>query len=202
MNLAALAKNKIIFTTRGLAFEARRNISSVSRSLSMLDGTAGIVKVTRGVWANTSHPYFSAYAAVPYLLDAEQGYVSFLSALQRHGVISQIPSVIQIATTGRNRTVFSKAGNFEFIRLSPKLMRSGFGSYGDTATYNMASPEKALFDCVYISTRKNKRFGSFPEIELEEIDLCKIADLIAYSDLPDGLRTAIQKRMQKIGGLL
>ena len=48
-----------------------------------------------------AHPYFHPLSCVPYLLGKEQGYVSFLTALHLHCVISQIPKTIQIATTGR-----------------------------------------------------------------------------------------------------
>lgn len=59
-----------------------------------------LTRLTRGVWANTSHPDFHPLVCVPKLLGREQGYVSFLTALHLRGVISQIPRTIQVATTG------------------------------------------------------------------------------------------------------
>jgi predicted transcriptional regulator of viral defense system len=169
VKLQILIKKKIVFTTHELAFELGKATSSVSRSLQSLYKEGEIQQVTRGIWANTDHPYFTPYALTPLLLNHEQGYVSFLSALHRHDIISQIPTTIQIATSGRNRIVSSPVGDFEFIKMSPEIFQDGFSLWGEVVTYNLATKEKALFDCLYISTRKGKRFSKFPEVDLSSI---------------------------------
>jgi len=85
-------------------------IPTASKRLLRLAEKKLLTRITKGLWANTSHPHFHPPACVPYLLGKEQGYVSFLTALHLHGLISQIPKTIQIATTGHARTLNGSVG--------------------------------------------------------------------------------------------
>lgn len=100
------------------------------------------------------------------ILGNEQGYVSFLTALHLHDVISQIPRAIQVATTGRGRRLETPIATFELFRLSPTLMGDGIEWSETTISYRLATAERALFDTLYLSTRKLLRFRSLPELEL------------------------------------
>ena len=124
-------------------------------------------RLTRGVWANPSHPYFTVYSCVPKLLGDEQGYISFLTALHLHGVISQIPNTVQVATTGHSRSLTTPIGKFEFFQLKPQLFHYGIEQSEAYAPYFIATVEKALFDILYIATRKSKRFRYLPELEID-----------------------------------
>lgn len=73
----------------------------------------------------TVYPHFYLYGCVPYLLGRELGYVSFLSALQLHGILSQIPKAIHVATTGAPRTLVTRRGRFELFQLHPRMMNDG-----------------------------------------------------------------------------
>lgn len=150
----------VIFTTRDYATAAGTSMSSASRRLDRLSERKALTRLTKGVWANTAHPHFHPLACVPYLLGKEQGYVSFLSALHLHGVLSQIPRTHQVATTGRPRVLESPVGRFEFLRVKPELMRDGVDWSDTHQPFLIASAEKALLDTLYIATRKSKRFAS------------------------------------------
>ena len=93
----------IIFTTRDFANYSSISIPAASKRLLRLADKKLLTRITKGLWANTSHPHFHPLACVPYLLGKEQGYISFLTALHLHGLISQIPKTIQIATTSYAR---------------------------------------------------------------------------------------------------
>ncbi len=160
----------IFFTTRQYAMALKIPIATASRQLQILKKEKSIQIISRGVWGQTQHPFFSPYGAVPYLLGNEQGYVSFLTALHRHDVISQIPQVIQIATTGHGRKLSSSIGEFEFFHIQPNLMQKGIETHSNKLMYNIASPEKALFDALYISSRKGRRFSRFPELNWKMIN--------------------------------
>lgn len=60
-----------------------------------------------------------------FILGVEQGYVSFLSALSYHGVISQIPQKTLIATTGHARKISIETYNFDMIQIKPEYMMYG-----------------------------------------------------------------------------
>ena len=156
----------IIFTTRDYASYSRVSMSAASKRLLRLADKKLLTRVTKGLWANTSHPHFHPTACVPYLLGKEQGYVSFLTALHLHGLIAQIPKTVQIATTGHARTLDSPVGRYEFLQLKPDLMKQGTQWSESHLPYLIATAEKALIDTLYLSTRKNRRFARLPEVDI------------------------------------
>ena len=156
----------VVFTTREYALQARTELSIASRQLRRAKEMGAITRITRGLWANTRHPHFHPLACVSRILGNEQGYVSFLTALHLHDVISQIPRTIQVATTGRGRRLQTPIATFELFRLSPTLMGDGIAWSETPVSYRLATAERALFDTLYLSTRKLLRFRSLPELEL------------------------------------
>ena len=156
----------IIFTTRDYANYSRVSMSAASKRLLRLADKKLLTRVTKGLWANTSHPQFHPTACVQYLLGKEQGYVSFLTALHLHGLIAQIPKTVQIATTGHARTLDSPVARYEFLQLKPDLMKQGTQWSESHLPYLIATAEKALIDTLYLSTRKNRRFARLPELDI------------------------------------
>lgn len=195
MNLKFL-NQEIFFTTNGYANQNDLEISAASKQLHRLYAKQVIEKVTRGLWANINHPYYNPIGAVPYLLGKEQGYVSFLTVLHHHGIISQIPAKFQIATTGHTRKLISPIGHFEFIHLSPHMMNKGIEWSKSKSNYLIATAEKALLDTLYISTRKGQRFSSLPEIDLEELDMKYLKHLLKESIKSKIIKTSIQKYLE------
>lgn len=189
----------VVFTTQDYAAASGVSMSSASRRLDTLSKRKALTRVTKGIWANTAHPHFHPLAAVPYLLGKEQGYVSFLTALHLHGILSQIPRTYQIATTGRPRVLDSPIGKFEFLRIKPELMRDGVDWSDTYQPYLIASAEKALLDTIYISTRKNRRFSSLPELGLGGTFRRREFDrLLKQSPYPVRIRSAIASRWQQL----
>ncbi len=195
MNIKYL-QEEVIFTTNGYARSNDLGLPAAAQQLDRLYKKHSIEKVTRGVWANVNHSYFSPLAAVPYLLGKEQGYISFLTALHLYGIISQIPSKIQIATTGHHRKLKNSIGFFEFIHLTPYMMREGIKWSNSKSKYLIASPEKALLDTLYISTRKGKRFASLPELDLEDFNMKQFKHLMKNYIKSKEIKIAIEKYMK------
>jgi predicted transcriptional regulator of viral defense system len=156
---------KPIFTTREIAMFRGSSISSTSQSLSRLDHQDLVKKVSRGLWCLPNDPRFSQYALVPFLVGAHRAYISLISALHLRGIIEQIPEVIYAVTTGHPRLRDTSVGTFSFHRVHPYFF-VGFDWYGNRKDFLVATPEKALVDSLYISSRRNKRFRFFPEINL------------------------------------
>jgi predicted transcriptional regulator of viral defense system len=190
----------VIFTTRDFAAAAFLSLSAASKRLDRLAEKGFLVRVTKGVWANASHPHFHPLACVPYLLGKEQGYVSFLTALHLHGIVSQIPQTLQVATTGRGRALKSKLGTFEFLRIKPELMQLGSEWVDTHQPYLMATREKALLDVLYLSTRKNRRFAKLPELDLVESGFKPrtFERLLKELPYPIRIRSAIASRWQQL----
>ena len=156
----------VVFTTRKFASHVGISMSAAAKRLSRLSEKEFLTRVTKGVWANTGHPYFHPLCCVPYLLGKEQGYVSFLTALHLHGVVSQIPKTIQVATTGRARSLDSPVGRYEFFQIKPERMTAGVDWRESQLPYLVASAEKALLDTLYLATRKNRRFARMPGLDV------------------------------------
>lgn len=171
-----------VFTTRQFALACEKRIDSASRLLAGYERSGSIVRVTRGVWAQPGHPQFTPYGLVPLLLDGERGCVSFLTALHLHGVVSQIPDAIQIATTGHARTLATPVATFQFLQLKPQMMQMGIELHPGLTPFPLASAEKALLDTLYVATRRGRRFARLPELELDllrpRLFRCMLVELV------------------------
>lgn len=154
-----------VFRTRDVVRRARVRRDVATRALKSLANRGVLTRITRGLWADTRHKDFSVYAVVPHLLRGKEGYVSLLSALNLHGMIEQIPGAVHIIVASQRRPIRTPVGRYEFHQLSRDLM-GGHDPYGRLGLFELATPAKALFDALYYSARKGKRFSRLPELEL------------------------------------
>ncbi len=191
----------IFFTTREYAFAADISISAASKQLKRQKSKGFITNVARGIWANSNHPYYNPLGCLSYLLGDEQGYVSFLTALHRHDMLSQIPRTIQVATTGHSRKLKTPIGTFEFFQLKPEMMTEGVEWSETRIPFLMATPEKALLDIFYIATRKKKRFSSLPELDIDSpaFKVRKFKTLVNKLIVSKQITSAIMSRAKKEG---
>jgi hypothetical protein len=164
---------RAVFTSRDVANLTGSSMAIVSRRLGALAERGILTRVTRGVWAQVRHPDFSPYAVLPFILQpppcdqSEQplGYVSLLSALSLHGLISQIPRAISVVAAKRLPTLRTPVATYEFHRMERALI-GGFEPFGQLRNFDVARAEKALFDTLYFSVRKGRRFAHLPELDL------------------------------------
>ena len=195
MDPIAFLAQHALFTTRSFAFAAGQRLDTASRWLGRLSRRNALVRVTRGVWAQPGHPAFTPYAATGLLLGNEHGYVSFISALHRHGLLSQIPGAIHVATTGHGRTLDSPIGRFEFLQLRPSMMAEGIEMSETEPPYAIATAEKALLDTFYIATRRGKRYQRLPELDLADFDGRVFSELLHRQVTAEPIRSAIAARL-------
>ena len=152
-----------VFTTHELCVCSGKSASTVTQALNHLKKEGIIIKIYRGIWAEKDNEKLSPYAVIQHLLAKHRLYVSFISALHLHGIIEQIPQVITLASTAHTKTIHTKLGTFSIHQISP-LFFDGFGWYKGVGNFLIAEPEKALIDSLYLSTRKRRQFGHFPEL--------------------------------------
>ena len=198
MDATAFLLRHAVFSTRLFASLTGRGVDSASRTLGRLAARGQLAKVTRGVWAQPEHPAFSPRSAVGFLLGNEQGHVSFISALHRHGVVSQIPADIHIATTGHSRAVDSAIGRFEFFQLRPRMMLTGVELSDTDPFYAIATAEKALLDTVYVAIW-GRRFTHLPELDLGLIDGRRVRELLDRQVTAPPLKKALLLRLETLG---
>lgn len=166
--LRELLHRSPIFTTENVAKAAKVRSEVASRYLSRQAKNDVIMRITRGIWADSRHPDFSPYAVVPYLLRVpttlSRGYVSLLSALSLHRMIEQIPRSIQVVSDMQRRPLRTPAGTYEFHRMDSNLV-GGSAPHGQFGNFEVATPAKAIFDTLYLSVRRGRRFFHLPELQ-------------------------------------
>ena len=198
MNPVAFLLRHPVFTTRHYAALCDTRIDVASRQLARLARRGALVRVTRGVWSQPDHPRFTPFAVAPWLLGNEQGYVSFLAALHLHGLISQIPGSIQVATTGHTRSLATPFARYEFLRIQPFMMLEGIDTSATDPTYFVANAAKALLDTLYIATRKGLRFASLPEVDIHEAHARELRRLLDRQVRAAPIRRAIEARLERL----
>lgn len=96
-------------------------------------------------------------------------YLSFESALARHGILSQVPLALTFATPQRSRRLTLAGTLVEFHRLKPDVC---FG-YATTDGVYVAEPEKALLDQLYLVSRGRARLA-VDALDLSPIDSARL----------------------------
>jgi len=187
-----------VFSTAEVTKRTGMTLPNASRDLRNLQAHGVVTRIRRGLWAVLNHPDFSPYAVVPHLFtDSKSGYVSLLSALNLHGMIEQIPNVVHIVTTSQRPALKTPVGTYAFFRIENVLF-GGFSPYRRTGNFDIATAEKALFDTLYFSARKGRRFAFLPEVELPPgFSSREVERWIARIGHPP-LRTAVQRRWTQL----
>lgn len=153
-----------VFMTREAATCAGSSPSNTVQALNHLAREGVVIKIARGIWGfDMGNERISQYSVIPFLFPRGRGYVSFISALHLHGIIEQIPQAVTLASTVHTKTIRTKLGTFHLHRIAPSFFK-GFDWYRGKGNFLIAEPEKALVDCLYLSARKKKQFGHFPEL--------------------------------------
>lgn len=160
---AILKSNWLVLSTRDIAALTGLSLSQVSQMLGRLEKKNILTRVMRGVWALTGDKRFSPMSIIPYLNNGQQNYLSFASALHLHGMLSQIPQIITVATLSHGRRVDTPAGSFLIHRIEPGFF-AGF-NWHESGNFLVATPEKALVDSFYIASRRGRRYANFPEFD-------------------------------------
>lgn len=181
-----------VVTTGEVAARLRIAKPTASKLLRRLAADGVITRIRRGLWALTSSPDPSL---LPESLTAPYpSYVSTWTALYRHGMIDQIPREIYIASVDRSKRIKTPVGMFIVQHVTPDL----FGGFQASNGTRVATPEKALFDTVYLAESRGKRFASLPELDLpsgfDEAELGRWVQRIASSRL----RTLVAQRLNEI----
>ncbi|MGQ0668414.1 MAG: type IV toxin-antitoxin system AbiEi family antitoxin domain-containing protein [Actinomycetota bacterium] len=157
-----LRLRRSIIETREVAVRLGLSISRASQLLHSLEESGLVRRLRRGLWA--LHPDVDPFSVPPYLTAPFPAYVSFWSALARHGMIEQVPRQIFVASLDRTRRVTTTVGTYSIHHLAPEV----FDGYdGSEEVGYLATPEKALFDTVYLRAAGGGQ-TLLPELELPD----------------------------------
>lgn len=187
--------NRQVFTTRELAMVSGKSLSAVTQALSYLEREGHVLKIYRGIWAETGKGNLSPHSVIPFLFPRHRAYVSFVSALHMYGIIEQIPQVIMLASQGHTRIIRTKLGTFSVHKIAPSFF-TGYDWYKGSGSFLIAEPEKALIDSIYLSSCKKRQFSYFPEMRFPKSFNFKKAEAWVKKIANAKIRDNVKKKLQ------
>jgi predicted transcriptional regulator of viral defense system len=160
--LQALSREgRPVLTTSEVSALLGSSTPAANRMLGRLALARLVTPLRHGMWWIGERP--DPYLVAGFASDPFPSYVSFQSALYRHGLIEQIPAVVYTATLGRSRRFVTSAGTISAHHVAPEYFD---GFVIEESGLRMAAPEKALVDVCYVSSTKTRLFSSLPELTL------------------------------------
>lgn len=153
---------KPVVTTDDAVLALRLTCSAATQTLKRLAADGLLRKIRHGLWAVDQK--LDPLALPEFLTAPFPAYVSFQSALYLHGMVSQVPEVIYVASLARTRRVGTSLGTFSVHRLAPTFF-GGFETRAQSGI-RLATPEKALLDALYLGPSRSRIFAQLPEIEI------------------------------------
>ncbi len=157
-----LRLNRPVVATREAATRLGLSVPAASQQLRSLERSGIVRRLRRGLWL--LRPDVELFALPAYLTAPFPAYVSLWSALARHAMIEQVPRQVHVASLARTQQLRTSIGDFSIHHLAPEL----FGGYVPVdAGGHLATPEKALFDTIYLLTPRGGQ-ARLPELELPE----------------------------------
>jgi predicted transcriptional regulator of viral defense system len=183
-----------VVTTREASVAWGLDPSATTHALSRLAEVSLVKRLRQGVWqigSGTLDPLL----VLPVLTQPYPSHVSMWSALFGHGMIEQIPRSVYAVSLGRARSVRTEAGEFRIHHVTPDLYGGAEG--GTSLRAGTATPEKALFDTVYLLSARSGTV-SLPELELPDgFDATK--EWWWVDRIPaDRLRTMVSRKLDRI----
>ena len=148
--------------SRDVAALLQVSASNATTILRRLAAEEMITHLSRGRWLVNQE---IDRLALPELISApDPAYVSLQSALFHHGLVEQIPSILYAVTPGRPRRFRTPMGTISFHRMPPELFK-GF-ELSSASDAKIATPEKALFDLIYLAPGRSRVFSKLPELTI------------------------------------
>lgn len=132
--------------------------------LSRLAEQNTVVRLARGCWAYSDS--VDPLLLPNVLVHPMMAYISLYSALYYHGMIEQIPDTVFAISNGKTKVFETPLAKVSIHSINPTLF-TGYEIYGKHGLA-IATPEKTLFDALYLMPAKSNVFKRLTEVELPE----------------------------------
>jgi predicted transcriptional regulator of viral defense system len=150
-----------IFQTRDIVALINQSTTNVSKSLARLTTDNHLIHLAKGIWGIREN--IDPFMIPTYLTAPFPSYISLQSALYYHGMIEQIPEIIYAVSIGRTK-IFQTPVATVSVHHIPSALFFGYQEISKHAI-KIATPEKALFDFLYLQPAKTRLFTKLPEFE-------------------------------------
>jgi predicted transcriptional regulator of viral defense system len=118
-------------------------------------------------------------------------YISFETALNYYGLLSQFPLEITSATLGKKAEKEMNNQLFTYSHIDKKF----FTGYYKESNYLIATKEKALFDEIYLISKSIKSENILENLDLSNFEMVKFKEFLNL--LPKNTLKAFQNIMEK-----
>lgn len=141
--------------------------TATTMTLARLEEDGLVVRLRKGLWALPENlgGRVDPLEVLPILTRPFPSYASLWTALDAHGMIEQVPRSTHAVSLDRAREITTSIGTFRVHRIATELYGGTTGATASRA--GVATPEKALFDAVYLLIARTGH-GSLPEIEVPD----------------------------------
>jgi predicted transcriptional regulator of viral defense system len=183
-----------VVTTSETAAALNMSPTAAAHALERLASAGLVQSVRHGIWYVGPGP-IDPLAVLPVFTRPYPSYMSVWSALFDHGMIDQIPRAFYAVSMGRTKKVRATGATFEIHHICPALFDGYSGSTGTRA--GVATPEKAIFDTVYLLASRSTDV-SLPELELpDDFDASAVW---AWVELIEGrrLQTIVSRQLRRL----
>ncbi len=121
-----------------------------------------LIRIKKGIYIDP-HSRFPYSKEILANLMYGPSYVSLEYALRHHNLIPEAVRVVTSVTTGRKKRYRTPVGDFDYAHIPQRFFSPGaeYYSIDDTRGYMIASPEKAIFDMLYLR---------YPDLGYSEIE--------------------------------
>lgn len=167
--------------------------SQASLVLHRLEEAGELLSLKKGLWLieKRTNPFLiGEHLARPY-----PAYVSLQSALYIHGIVSQIPETVYLMTPARSQKRIVSETDYSFHHIESDLFK-GFALHEG---FNLATPEKALFDFWYLSATSKRIFKGLPELDIPKGFKRGRLNKWANEILNPRLRSHVRKKIEVLG---
>lgn len=189
-----LAVDRVAWTTGDAAVCLGLSLVHASKVLARLAEAGALVSLARGRWVFRDR---LKSLALPGILTAPfPAYVSLQSALYYHGIISQIPSVLYAVSLARSRSYETPLGAVSIHHVDPSFF-FGFEPVGEQGA-QLAIPEKAVLDVLYLGCIGSGGYTALPELELPKKFSAPLARRMMAKIKSARMRTLVQRRFDKL----
>lgn len=181
-------------TTADTAALLDLSIGAASQTLRRLAASGLVTPVRKGLWALRERPEplaLAEYVTAPY-----PSYVSLQTALHLHGMIAQIPAMTYLVSLARTARMRTPVGIFSVHHVRPEFF--GGALRDPVSGVNLASPEKALVDFLYLSPTRSRLFARLPELELPASFRKQVARRWVSLIPPGRLRTIVEGALEQV----
>jgi len=162
-----------VFTKRNLgAYLGVINTSTLDKIARKLINSGVLIRGEKSKYIVES-PDVNTFTIANFL--RSPSYISFETALNHHGIISQFPYEISSATPLKSGEKLIENKLYSYIHLQKSL----FWGYFKQDNYLIAEPEKALLDQLYLHIKGYRGF-SLDEYDLERIELGKLKEYLRH----------------------